>query len=178
MFKTTWLWSTKVQSSFQINKEVSLGSCREIETLSKVKHPNSTSPRLLSESVSSNLCSTNFTNNFFVAFEGTQLSISSIRVVSEVNVKFLGAWLKPRKRNNGKKCSNFHTLLYIRNGMSEKRKTNHKRSSQLVYFFLITDHKYLRTSYMDESACLWNQLKWNKFPFYGVRLSGKFTHGD
>ena len=31
---------------------------------------------------------------------------------------------------------------------------------------------------MDESACLWKQLKWNKFHFYGDRLSEKFEQGD
>ena len=31
---------------------------------------------------------------------------------------------------------------------------------------------------MDESACLWKQLKLNKFPFYDDRLSTKSFHGD
>ena len=31
---------------------------------------------------------------------------------------------------------------------------------------------------MDESASLWKQLKSNKFPFYGDRLSGKIIQGD
>ena len=29
-----------------------------------------------------------------------------------------------------------------------------------------------------ESTCLWEQLKWNKFPFKGDRLSDKTIHGD
>ena len=31
---------------------------------------------------------------------------------------------------------------------------------------------------MDERACVSKQLKWNKFHFYGDRLSGKDFHGD
>ena len=31
---------------------------------------------------------------------------------------------------------------------------------------------------MEESACLWKQLNWNKFPFYGYILSGKIIRGD
>ena len=30
---------------------------------------------------------------------------------------------------------------------------------------------------MDESACLWKQLKWNNFAFYGDRLFGNTIHG-
>ena len=30
---------------------------------------------------------------------------------------------------------------------------------------------------MDKSGCLWKQLKWNDFPFYGDRLSGKLIQG-
>ena len=46
-------------------------------------------------------------------------------------------------------------------------------SCQSISFILKTDHLRLKTSYMDESACLWKQLKWNKFLFYGDKLSGK-----
>ena len=35
----------------------------------------------------------------------------------------------------------------------------------------------MKTGYRDESACLWKQLKWNQFPFYGDRLCGKIIHG-
>ena len=31
---------------------------------------------------------------------------------------------------------------------------------------------------MDERACNSQQLKWNKFPFYGDSLSGKTVQGD
>ena len=62
--------------------------------------------------------------------------------------------------------------------MSKKGKTNHEKSCQSVSFILKTDYLHLKTSYKDESACLWKQLKWNKFPFYGDRLSGKIIHGE
>ena len=62
--------------------------------------------------------------------------------------------------------------------MSKKGKTNHEKSCQSVFFILKTDYLHLKTSYKDESACLWKQLKWNKFPFYGDRLSGKIIHGE
>ena len=39
------------------------------------------------------------------------------------------------------------------------------------------DFLHLTKGYKDESACLWKQLKWNKFPFYGDRLSEKIIHG-
>ena len=31
---------------------------------------------------------------------------------------------------------------------------------------------------MDDTDCMSKQLKWNKFPDYGDRLSGKVFHGD
>ena len=31
---------------------------------------------------------------------------------------------------------------------------------------------------MDERACMSKKLKWDKFPFYGDRLSGTIFHGD
>ena len=31
---------------------------------------------------------------------------------------------------------------------------------------------------MDEKACMSKQLKWNKLPFYGDRLSVKIIQGD
>ena len=43
--------------------------------------------------------------------------------------------------------------------------------------FLKTDYLHLKTVYKDEGACLWIQLNWNKFLFYGDRLSGKMIHG-
>ena len=54
--------------------------------------------------------------------------------------------------------------------MSEKGKTDHERSCQSFSFILKTDYLHLKTGYKDEIACLWKQLKWNKFPFYGDRL--------
>ena len=30
---------------------------------------------------------------------------------------------------------------------------------------------------MDERACMSNQLKWNKFPYYGDRLSENYSRG-
>ena len=56
--------------------------------------------------------------------------------------------------------------------MSKKGYTNHK-SCQSISSILKTEYKHLKTSYLDASACLWKQLKWNKFPFYCDRLSGK-----
>ena len=40
-----------------------------------------------------------------------------------------------------------------------------------------TDCKLLKNSYMDESACLWKQLKWNKFPFMVTDCLEKFITG-
>ena len=77
-----------------------------------------------------------------------------------------------------KKCSKFYSVFYIRYQFSEKGKTNRDRSSQSIRFILKTDYLHLKTSYRDESACLWKQLNWNKFPFYGDRLSGKKIHGN
>ena len=31
---------------------------------------------------------------------------------------------------------------------------------------------------MDERACMSKQLKWNKFPFYGDRMTGKSVQGE
>ena len=61
--------------------------------------------------------------------------------------------------------------------MSNKGKTNHERSCQFFPFILKTDYLHLKSGYKDESACLWKQFKWNKFPFYGDRLSGKDIQG-
>ena len=58
-----------------------------------------------------------------------------------------------------------------------KKKINHKRSCQSISSFLQTDYLRLKTSYMDESACLWKQLNWNKFSFNGARLSGEIFLG-
>ena len=60
--------------------------------------------------------------------------------------------------------------------MSKKGKTNHKRSCQSFSFILITDYIHSKTSYMDKSPCLWKQIKWNTFLFYGDRLSGKMEN--
>ena len=60
--------------------------------------------------------------------------------------------------------------------MSKKGKTNHERSCQSFSFILKTDYLHLKTGCNDESACLWKQLKWNKFHFFGDTLSGKIIH--
>ena len=69
--------------------DVGLGSCGEIGTLSKMMHPSRTSC-LPSENASSGLCFTIFTTHILVAYDGRHLSNSSIREVSEVNLKFVG----------------------------------------------------------------------------------------
>ena len=61
--------------------------------------------------------------------------------------------------------------------MSKKGKANHEKNCQLVVFVWKTDYLQLKTRYMDESACLWKQLEWNKFDFYDDKLSGKIIHG-
>ena len=38
-------------------------------------------------------------------------------------------------------------------------------SCQSLSFILKTYFLHLKTSYKDENACLWKQLKWNKFPY-------------
>ena len=62
--------------------------------------------------------------------------------------------------------------------MPEKGKTNHERSCQSKSFTLKTDYVHSKTSKKGESACLWKQLKWNKFSFYGDKLSGKIINED
>ena len=61
--------------------------------------------------------------------------------------------------------------------MSKKGKTNNERSRKSFSFILKSDHSHLKTGYTDESACLLKQLKRNKFPYYGDRLSGKNFYG-
>ena len=58
----------------------------------------------------------------------------------------------------------------MRYGLSKKRKTNDERSCRSFSFNLKTDYLHSKTGYKDESACLWKQLKWNKFPFWEDRL--------
>ena len=48
----------------------------------------------------------------------------------------------------------------------------------IVVVYSTLSHLHLKLSYKDDNACLWKQLKWKKFPFYGDRLSGKNFHGD
>ena len=141
-----------------------------------MKRPSWTS-RILSENASSSLCFKIFTSDSFVAFDGRHLSKSSIGEVSEITVKFVAPSLKQWKRNNGEICRKCYSLLYIRYGMSKKGKTNPERSSQSFSFILKTDYLHLTTGCNDECACLWKQLKCNKFPFYGDRLSGNIYHG-
>ena len=59
----------------------------------------------------------------------------------------------------------------------KKKKTKHERSCQSFSSILKTDCLHLKTGYKDEEDCLWKQLKWNKFPFCGDRLSAKIIHG-
>ena len=59
----------------------------------------------------------------------------------------------------------------------KKGKTNNERSCRSISFILKTDYLHLKTGHKDESACPWKQLKWNKFPFFGDRLSVKIIHG-
>ena len=61
--------------------------------------------------------------------------------------------------------------------MSKKGKANHERNCQSISFISETDYLHLKASYKDESACLWKQPKWNKIPFYGVKLSVKLLAG-
>ena len=67
--------------------------------------------------------------------------------------------------------SKCYLVLYISYAMSYKGK--HKKNSQSISFISKTNYLHLKTSYMDESACLWKQREWNKFPFFGDKLSGK-----
>ena len=57
--------------------------------------------RIPSGNASSILFSTFFTSDFFVAFDGRQLSKKSIKEVFEVNVKIVATWSKQWKRKNG-----------------------------------------------------------------------------
>ena len=59
-----------------------------------------------------------------------------------------------------------------------KGKTNRKGSCQLFSFVLETDYIHFKSSQMDDRVCMSKQLKWNKFPYYADRLSGKIFHGD
>ena len=62
--------------------------------------------------------------------------------------------------------------------MSKKEKTNHEWSCQSIFFQFENGLFFIKTSNKDESSSPWKQVKWNKFPFYGDRLSGKTIHGD
>ena len=60
----------------------------------------------------------------------------------------------------------------------QKRKDQPWEELSINFFFILkADYLHLKTGYKDETACLWKQLKSNKFPFYGDRLSGKIIHG-
>ena len=59
-------------------REVGLGSCWEIGTLSKMKCLSWTSPLMPSKTAYSILCSTFFMGNCFAALEGRNLSSSNI----------------------------------------------------------------------------------------------------
>ena len=173
----------KVQSNFngqlrklKIERGVSLGSCWQNRTLIKTKRP-SLAFRIPSENHSSNLCSTIFTSKFFVALDDRNLSISNIREVSEVNVKFEATWLKQWKKM-AKLCSKCHSLLYIGYIMSKKEKTIHNRSCRSISFILKANYVHSKTINKFKSACLWKQLKWSKFPFSGDTLAGKNIHLD
>ena len=160
--------------------ELSLGSCWEIGTVSEMKHTSWTS-RIPSENDSSSLCSTFFTSDFFVAFDERNWSNSSKKELSEVNVKFVATWLKQwQKEIMAKMCSNCYSLFYIRLRLSRKGKTIHEKSCQSIFFTLKTDYLHLKTSYKDESACLWRQLKqlkWNKYSFMVTDCLGNLFTG-
>ena len=181
--KATECCQGKVQSGFngqlgKLKKEgkVSLGSCWEIGSLSNMKRPSWTS-RTLSENASSILCSTVFTGDFFVPFDGRYLSNSSIGEVFEVNVKFVATWLKQWRRNNGENMYQVLLITLYQIWNVQKGKTNHERSCQSFPFISKTDYLHLKTGYKDESPSLWKQLKWNKFPFFGDGLCGKIIRG-
>ena len=81
-------------------------------------------------------------------------------------------------------CSNCYSILYtiyrktIKGKPNIKGKTNRKGSCQSGFFVLKTDYIHLKTSQMADRVCISKQLKWNKFPYYGDRLSGKiFSRG-
>ena len=132
-------YQRKLQSCFtgQLRKlkkesEVSLGSSWENGTLSKMKRPSWTS-RILSEKASSSLCSTIFTSVYFSAFDGRHLSSSSIRDVSEVNVKFVAIWLKQWKRDSGKKM--LQVLLITLYQIWNVQKRKYQSWEELSIFF-------------------------------------------
>ena len=62
--------------------------------------------------------------------------------------------------------------------MANEGKTEHERSCQSTSFISKINHFYLNTSFKDENACPWKQLKWKKLPFYGDTLSWKTVLGD
>ena len=124
----------KMQSCFngQLRKlkkesEVRLGSCWEIETLSKKKRPSWTS-RIPSEKAFSSLCSTIFTSDLFVAFDGRHLSNSSIAEVLVIVV---------RECYLTKKLSmKFHCSLKVikgnkKNKFSKKQRILHKQTIEI-----------------------------------------------
>ena len=113
--------------------EVSLGSCWEIGTLSKMKRPSWTS-RFLSENASSSLSSTYFTSDFFVAFDGRHLSDSSMREVSEVNVKFVATWLKQWKKNNGENMRQVLLISLYQIWNVQKRKNQPREELSIIFF--------------------------------------------
>ena len=76
-----------------------------------------------------------------------------------------------------KKCSTCYSLFYIRYWMSKKGKTNHEKSCQSILFRVKTDYLHSETSYKNESACLWKQLKWKRFPCMETDCRGKNLRG-
>ena len=92
--------------------------------------------------------------------------------------------MNQRKEIWANKCSKCYSLLYTIYGKTIKGKTKHKRknypygSCQSVSFLLKTDYTLLKTSKMNERACMSKHLKWNNFPFYRSRLPGNLFHGD
>ena len=83
-----------------------------------------------------------------------------------------------KKKEMAKLYSKCYSLLNTLYGTTIKGKTNNKRSCLSISFILKTDFTQLKTSYTDEGDCQWKQLKWNKFPFYGKKLSEKIINGD
>ena len=91
-----------VQDVFYL-PEISLGTCWEFGTLSKMRCLSWTTPFMPSKKVCSSMGSAFFTSFFFDGLEGKNLSNSSITRFSELNVKFVTTQMNQWKRNNGEK---------------------------------------------------------------------------
>ena len=133
----------KLQSCFngQLGKlekenEVNLWNCWEIGTLSKMKRPRWTSC-IPSENASFSLCSTIFTSDFFVAFDGGLFSNSIIKEASEANVNFVAIWLKQWKIKNGKNMKQVLLITLYQTWNVQKRKNQPWEELSIVFFHFI-----------------------------------------